>query len=58
MSGAWAALLLKRPLSVSDSTAWWVQYKLLEAMRQRASRRLLDGVVFADDQESAHSDPL
>jgi transposase-like protein len=44
-----SALSLKRHLGVSYSTAWRVKHKLLEAMRQRESRRLLEGVVFADD---------
>ena len=44
-----SALSLKRHLGVSYSTAWRVKHKLLEAMRQRESHRLLEGVVFADD---------
>lgn len=44
-----SALSLKRHLGVSYSTAWRLKHKLLEAMRQRESRRLLQGVVFADD---------
>jgi hypothetical protein len=36
-------------LGVSYSTAWRVKHKLFEAMRQRESRRLLQGVVLADD---------
>jgi hypothetical protein len=44
-----SSLSLKRHLGVSCSTAWRVKHKLLEAMRQRESRRLLEGVVFADD---------
>jgi len=44
-----SALSLKRHLGVAYSTAWRVKHKLLEAMRQRESRRLLGGVVFADD---------
>lgn len=44
-----SALSLKRHLGVSYTTAWRVKHKLLEAMRQRESRRLLEGVVFADD---------
>jgi hypothetical protein len=44
-----SALSLKRHLGVSYSTAWRVKHKLLEAMRRRESRRLLEGVVFADD---------
>jgi transposase-like protein len=44
-----SALSLKRHLGVSYSTAWRVKHKLLEAMRQRESRRLLQGVVIADD---------
>lgn len=44
-----SALSLRRHLGVSYSTAWRVKHKLLEAMRQRESRRLLEGVVFADD---------
>jgi transposase-like protein len=44
-----SALSLKRHLGVSYSTAWRVKHKLLEAMRQRETLRLLTGVVFADD---------
>jgi transposase-like protein len=44
-----SALSLKRHLGVAYNTAWRVKHKLLEAMRQRESRRLLHGVVFADD---------
>lgn len=44
-----SALSLKRHLGVSYSTAWRVKHKLFEAMRQRESRRLLQGVVLADD---------
>lgn len=44
-----SALSLKRHLGVSYSTAWRVKHKLLEAMRQREARRLLQGVVVADD---------
>ena len=44
-----SALSLKRHLGVSYTTAWRVKHKLLEAMRRRESRRLLEGVVFADD---------
>jgi transposase-like protein len=44
-----STLSLKRHLGVAYSTAWRVKHKLLEAMRQRESRRLLRGVVFADD---------
>ncbi len=44
-----SALSLKRYLGVAYSTAWRVKHKLLEAMRQREARRLLHGVVFADD---------
>lgn len=44
-----SALSLKRHLGVSYSTAWRVKHKLLEAMRQRESSRLLKGVVVADD---------
>jgi len=44
-----SALSLKRHLGVAYSTAWRVKHKLLEAMRQRESLRLLEGVVFADD---------
>lgn len=44
-----SALSLKRHLGVAYATARRVKHKLLEAMRRRESRRLLDGVVFADD---------
>jgi transposase-like protein len=44
-----SALSLKRHLGVAYATAWRVKHKLLEAMRQRETRRLLKGVVFADD---------
>jgi len=44
-----SALSLKRHLGVAYATAWRVKHKLLEAMRQREARRLLEGVVFADD---------
>ena len=44
-----SALSLKRHLRVAYATAWRVKHKLLEAMRRRESRRLLQGVVFADD---------
>ena len=44
-----SALSLKRHLGVSYTTAWRAKHKLLEAMRRRESRRLLQGVVFADD---------
>jgi len=38
-----SALSLKRHLGVAYTTAWRVKHKLLEAMRQRESHRLLDG---------------
>ena len=44
-----SALSLKRHLGVCYRTAWRVKHKLLEAMAERESRRLLHGVVFADD---------
>lgn len=44
-----SALSLKRHLGVAYCTAWRVKHKLLEAMSQRESRRVLKGVVFADD---------
>ncbi len=44
-----STLSLKRHLGVAYTTAWRVKHKLLEAMRQRETRRLLKGVVFADD---------
>lgn len=44
-----SALSLKRHLGVAYTTAWRVKHKLLEAMLQRETRRLLRGVVFADD---------
>jgi hypothetical protein len=42
-------LALKRYLGVCYRTAWRVKLKLLEAMAERESRRLLTGVVVADD---------
>jgi len=44
-----SAMSLKRHLGVAYSTAWRLKHKLLEAMRQREQRRLLHGVVVADD---------
>lgn len=44
-----SALALKRYLGVCYRTAWRVKHKLLEAMAERESRRLLTGVVVADD---------
>lgn len=44
-----SALSLKRHLGVTYTAAWRVKHKLLEAMRRREPRRLLHGVVFADD---------
>jgi hypothetical protein len=44
-----SALSLKRHLGVAYATAWRVKHKLLEAMRRREARRVLHGVVFADD---------
>jgi transposase-like protein len=44
-----SALSLKRHLGAAYATAWRIKHKLLEAMRQREARRLLEGVVFADD---------
>lgn len=44
-----SALSLKRYLGVCYRTAWRVKHKLLEAMAERESRRLLTGVVVADD---------
>jgi len=44
-----SALSLKRHLGVAYATAWRVKHKLLEAMHQRDSNRLLRGVVLADD---------
>lgn len=44
-----SALSLKRHLGVCYRTAWRVKHKLLEAMAQRESTRLLRDVVFADD---------
>lgn len=47
-----------RYLGVGYCTAWRVKHKLLEAMTQRESRRLLEGVVVADDAVlgGVHSD--
>ena len=44
-----SALSLKRHLGVCYRTAWRVKHKLLAAMAERESRRLLRGVVLADD---------
>ena len=44
-----SALSLKRYLGVAYCTAWRVKHKLLEAMARRESKRLLRGVVLADD---------
>ena len=44
-----SALSLKRHLGVCYRTAWRIKHKLLEAMAERESRRLLSGVVMADD---------
>jgi transposase-like protein len=44
-----SALSLKRHLGVCYRTAWRVKHKLLEAMAERESHRLLTGVVLADD---------
>jgi transposase-like protein len=44
-----SALSLKRYLGVGYCTAWRTKHKLLEAMTQRESTRLLEGVVVADD---------
>jgi transposase-like protein len=44
-----SALSLKRHLGVCYRTAWRIKHKLLEAMAERESRRLLTGVVLADD---------
>lgn len=44
-----SALSLKRHLGVAYSSAWRLKHKLLEAMCQRESRRVLQGVVLADD---------
>ena len=43
------ALSLKRSLGVCYRTAWRVKHKLLEAMAERESYRLLTGMVPADD---------
>lgn len=43
------ALSLNRHLGVCYRTAWRVKYNLLGAMAERESRRLLSGVVMADD---------
>ena len=43
------AVSLKRHLGVAYSTGWRVKHTRLEAMRPRETRRLLQGVVFADD---------
>ncbi|MFL7795265.1 MAG: hypothetical protein AB8I69_24205 [Anaerolineae bacterium] len=42
-----SALSLQRYLGVCYRTAWRVKHKLLEAMAERASHRLLGGVVRA-----------
>lgn len=44
-----SALSLKRHLGVSYPTVWRIKHKLLEAMAERESRRVLRGVVLADD---------
>jgi len=44
-----SALSLKRHIGVCYRTAWRIKHKLLEAMAERESRRVLSGVVFADD---------
>ena len=51
---AWS---IKRDLGVRSSSARRVEHKSREAMRQRESRRLLQGVVTADDPVSALSMP-
>jgi hypothetical protein len=43
-----SSLSLKPHLGVAYATTWRVKHKLLKAMRQRASKRLLRGVVMAD----------
>jgi hypothetical protein len=42
-------LSLKHHLGVCDRTAWPLKQKLLEAMAERKSSRLVTGVVVADD---------
>lgn len=44
-----SALSLKRHIGVSYPAAWRIKHKLLEAMAERESRRVLSGVVLADD---------
>jgi len=44
-----SALSLKRHLDVCYRTAWRAKHKLLDAMTEREARRLLAGVVLADD---------
>jgi len=44
-----AALELRRHLGVSYRTAWLLKHKIMEAMRERESSRLLSGDVRADD---------
>jgi len=44
-----SALSLKRHLGVSYRTAWRIKHKLLETMAERESRRVLTGMVLADD---------
>jgi transposase-like protein len=44
-----SALSLKRHIGVYYPTAWRMKHKLLEAMAEREGRRVLSGVVLADD---------
>jgi transposase-like protein len=44
-----SALSLKRHLGVCYRTAWRLKHKLLEAMAERESSRMLTGTVVADD---------
>lgn len=44
-----SALSLRRHIGVSYRAAWRIKHKLLEAMAECESRRLLCGVVLADD---------
>ena len=44
-----SALSLKRRLGVACAAGWRVNHELVEAMRQREMRRMLNGVLFADD---------
>jgi hypothetical protein len=44
-----SALALKRQIGVSYNTAWSLKHKIMQAMKERDDRKLLNGIIQLDD---------